>query len=171
MHLVDAASLLSTVMNDTENVDDEVLPRCMTTECAIAGESRPPRPKLREIARFWINSLRAAIYAGDAGVRVVGVPVTPEMGNLQSDSKRKNKKNKTIDSDIEDTRSRDDKLSRSLDDLDQTGTKVAFEKVQTPARRHHKAPKVSLIHFNSFHYKNLRSCDLIFAVTMKSLTY
>ncbi|XP_043267190.1 uncharacterized protein [Venturia canescens] len=118
---------------------------------AVANSARPvSRRNLRDFARLWINSLRAYYYTGDAVSNSLNSP-EPAMGNLQSDGKKKTKKNrdsapltgtptsgnKTSDQTI-------NKSSNSLNNLDDKPIKVSFEKVHTPAKRH--APPPPKIH-------------------------
>ncbi|XP_076226834.1 uncharacterized protein LOC116432389 [Nomia melanderi] len=74
-------------------------------EGAAAAQPRQTRPTLRDIARLCVNTFRA-FYAGETVVaappratacRGAEVPAGPDMGNLQSDAKRKTKKGKNAD--------------------------------------------------------------------------
>ncbi|XP_015600677.1 formin-2 [Cephus cinctus] len=106
-------------------------------EGAAANPARPARQKLRDIARFCINSLRA-FYAGDAANDPV-ILSDPIMGNRQSDAKKRARKGKSGSSTEVEEKSSTSKHSKSLDSLLDEPVGVSFEKVQTPGKR--PAPK------------------------------
>lgn len=131
------------------DVDEDV-------ECATAGEESRTggRPRLREIARLWISSLRAAIYAGDAGARLVVVAPDKskfDMGNLQSESKKRNKKNRSVESELDEHKINNDKqcgkFAKSNEQIGELRANVAFEKVQNTAKRKQIIPPKVRIYF------------------------
>lgn len=115
---------------------------------AVANSARPvSRRNLRDFARLWINSLRAYYYTGDAVSNSLNLS-EPTMGNLQSDGKKKTKKNRESAAQPTGTPTSSDKIndqatnksSDSLNNLDDRSIQVSFEKVHTPAKRHAPPP-------------------------------
>lgn len=119
---------------------------------AAAESPRLSRPKLRDIARLWINTFRA-FYAGDVGVAPVataapatasgeaaslagqGVSGVAAMGNLQSDAKKKGKKGRGT---TEGTVSTPDSIEDGLEDATDTGDETG-DTEETPAKKVHSS--------------------------------
>ena len=127
-------------------------------EGAAAASPRQIRPKLRDIARFCVNTFRA-FYAGNVGAAFTSVaaaaaapaagpatasvypdglaaheasPRDPVMGNLQSEAKKKGKKSKGTGDGTASTRG---SIGDGLDDATDTGDdEETAETRETPAK-------------------------------------
>ena len=140
-----------------------------TGQSAVADAVRlSPRTNLRDLARNWINSLRAYYQSGDAAPNTLCLPETV-MGNLQSDGKKKTKKGRNTAVSVslpivDDAQDQVHKArAKSVNDLDEKPIKVSFEKVQTPAKKHAPPPPPPKSH--STPQVSFRNCFITFVFT------
>lgn len=117
---------------------------------AAAAQARSPRSKLSDFFHLWVNNIRLLYWGLDDLA-----PQLPEgMGNLQSDSKKKQKKRETAAvpaststgelETVEDQRKdKRDQPPKTPDGYDEPREpiKISFEKVQTPGHTKRPAPQ------------------------------
>ena len=145
-------------------------------EGGCASREQQTRPTLRDIARLCINTFRA-FYAGEVGARAAAAPATssrstgcrraepeepqrgPTMGNLQSDGRKRTKKDRgpvdgrastpgSVGDGLDEADTGEDAETGEADQTPATGTpdaakpeeRVEFEKVRVPKRQAPKPP-------------------------------
>ncbi|XP_012522925.1 formin-2 isoform X2 [Monomorium pharaonis] len=122
---------------------------------AVAAQARSPRSKLSDLFHLWVNNIRLFYSWGDLeGLTPQALPST--MGNLQSDSKKKQKKKDaappvptSASTDVEPETPEDQKPKEKRDqppkaperrDEPREPTRISFEKVHTPGKRQAPPP-------------------------------
>ncbi|XP_050446211.1 protein cappuccino-like isoform X6 [Cataglyphis hispanica] len=135
---------------------------------AAAAQARSPRSKLSDFFHLWVNNIRLLYWGLDDLA-----PHLPEgMGNLQSDSKKKQKKRETaavpaststgeLLETVEDQRKdKRDQSPKTPDGYDEPREpiKISFEKVQTPGHTKRPAPQPPKIVLSQDTDKSVEPC-------------
>lgn len=118
---------------------------------AAAAQARSPRSKLSDFFHLWVNNIRL-FYWGNLDDLAPQLPDT--MGNLQSDSKKKQKKRETaavpaststgeLESVEDQRKDKRDQPPKTPDGCDEPREpiKISFDKVQTPGHTKRPAPQ------------------------------
>lgn len=138
------------VIADTAALDYRPRMHARHGQGAAAAQARSPRSKLSDFFHLWVNNIR--LLWGNFDDLAPQLP--DAMGNLQSDSKKKQKKRETAAvptstftgelETVEDQRKdKRDQPPKTLDECDEPREpiKISFEKVQTPGHTKRPAPK------------------------------
>ncbi|XP_029680918.1 formin-2-like isoform X2 [Formica exsecta] len=145
---------------------------------AAAAQARSPRSKLSDFFHLWVNNIRLLYWGLDDLA-----PQSPEgMGNLQSDSKKKQKRREiaavptstftreleTVEDQRKDKRDQPPKTPDGCDEPREP-IKISFEKVQTPGHTKRPAPQPPKIVLSQDTEKSIKpECHKDTAITPKS---